>query len=69
MQQEKIERINELARKARKSELSEDEKEEQTQLRYEYVQDNKNMLIAHLNNTYIIDSQGKKRPIKRRGKR
>ena len=37
MEQKKIDRINELARKAKTEPLTEEEKEEQNQLRQEYL--------------------------------
>jgi len=44
MEKHKIDRINELARKAKESELTEDEKAEQAQLREEYIAHFRKML-------------------------
>jgi len=68
MEQSKIDRINELARKAREQELSEDEKKEQAQLRREYVQAFKNSLISQLESTYIVDEYGNKKKVQRNTK-
>lgn len=48
MDEMKIKRINELARKAKEQGLSEKEKEEQQSLRREYIDAYKNNLRAHL---------------------
>ena len=54
MEQSLIQRINELARKAKVQELSEEEKQEQTQLRN---------LTDQLEHTYIMDENGNKRKL------
>lgn len=63
MTQEKIDRINELARKSKTEGLTESEKEEQTVLRNEYRQSVTGNLAAQLKNTYIMTPDGKKRKI------
>ena len=63
MNQKKIDRINELARKSRAEGLTEEEKAEQTQLRNEYRQSVVGNLAAQLNNTYIMTPDGKKRKV------
>lgn len=69
MKQEKIDRINELAKKSRTEEgLTEDEKREQAQLRLEYVNSFKASLIGQLENTYIVDEKGNKRKLERKNK-
>ncbi|MCQ2475978.1 MAG: DUF896 domain-containing protein [Clostridia bacterium] len=61
MIQEKIDRINELARKSRTTEgLTEEEKAEQKILRDEYIQSFKASLTGTLENTYIVDAKGNK---------
>lgn len=55
MHESKIERINELARKAREAGLSEDEKAEQHRLRREYVDAVKSSLQGHLENIRYVD--------------
>ncbi|MDE5558596.1 MAG: DUF896 domain-containing protein [Ruminococcus sp.] len=63
MNQQKIDRINELARKSKTVGLTEEEKAEQTALRNEYRQSVVGNLKAELNNTYIMTPDGKKRKI------
>lgn len=60
MTQEKIDRINELARKSKSVGLTEDEKAEQTALRNEYRQSVVGNLAVQLDNTYIMTPDGKK---------
>lgn len=54
----KIERINELARKAKSVGLSEAEKEEQTKLRQEYIAAVRKNMRAQLNNIDIKEKDG-----------
>lgn len=63
MNQQKIDRINELARKSKSVGLTDEEKAEQTALRNEYRQSVVGNLRAELNNTYIMTSDGKKRKV------
>lgn len=65
MEQSKIDRINELSRKSREQELSECEKQEQAQLRREYVQAFKNSLVSQLECTYIVDEYGNKKKVQK----
>ena len=58
MTNEKITRINELARKSKATGLTEAEKAEQQALRQEYVADVKASLRAQLNNTSIQEPDG-----------
>ncbi len=55
MTDEKIARINALARKAREEGLNEEEKHEQHLLRREYIDAMKASLKAHLDNIEIVD--------------
>ena len=67
MEREKIDRINELARRKKNGELlTEDEQAEHQALRREYVQSVLGNLDAHLANTYVVDEHGNKRPLKKR---
>lgn len=69
MKQEKIDRINELAKKSKSEEgLTEEEKKEQAQLRLEYINSFKASLIGQLENTYIVDEKGNKRKLERKNK-
>jgi uncharacterized protein YnzC (UPF0291/DUF896 family) len=64
MTQEKIDRINELARKAKTAEgLTEEEKAEQCLLRQEYVAAVKNSLQRELDHTWVVDASGHKRKL------
>lgn len=64
---EKIERINELARKSRTPEgLTEAELVEQALLRKEYIADWKAGLQSQLDNTYIVDADGNKRKLEKK---
>ncbi len=58
MTNEKIARINELARKSKTTGLTEAEKAEQQALRQEYVADVKASLRAQLNHTSIQEPDG-----------
>lgn len=63
MEQYKIDRINELFHKSKDVGLSEEERQEQAQLRKEYIESVKSSLILNLSNTYIIDEQGNKKKL------
>ncbi len=67
MTQEKIDRINELARKSKNGGLTESEKAEQTELRNEYRRAVTGSLSASLENTYIMTPDGKKRRVTKKG--
>ena len=58
MTNEKIARINELAKKSKSTGLTEAEKAEQQELRQEYLADIKASLRAQLNNTSIKEPDG-----------
>ena len=60
MEQKKIDRINELARKSKSEGLTDEEKAEQTGLRNEYRAKNRMSLGSQLDNTYIMTPDGKK---------
>ena len=61
MEQAKIDRINELARKARTPEgLTPEEEAERAALRQEYVAAFRESLTAQLENTYIVEPDGTK---------
>ena len=64
MTQEKINRINELARKQKSVGLTEEELKEQAILRREYIDGFKASLTAQLENTYIVEPDGTKRKVK-----
>ena len=64
MTKEKIDRINELARKKKSVGLTEAELEEQALLRRKYIESYKQSLVAQLENTYIVEPDGSKRKVK-----
>ena len=66
MNQEKIDRINFLARKSRTDGLTDAEKEEQLALRQEYIAAFRRSLTGQLDNTWIVDEKGTKRTLERR---
>lgn len=61
MLREKIERINFLAKKAKTEGLTEEEKAEQAQLRGEYIAEWREGVIQTLENTYVVDENGKRK--------
>lgn len=63
MTQEKIDRINELARKQKSVGLTEEEKQEQYTLRREYIDAFKMSLVSQLENTYIVRPDGTKKKV------
>ncbi len=68
LNQQKIDRINELSRKSKTEGLTEEEKAEQTMLRNEYRQSVIGNLAVQLDNTYIMTPDGKKTKVKQNGK-
>ena len=60
MTQEKIDRINALARKSKAEGLTEEEKAEQAALRREYIDSFKQSLVGQLENTYVLRPDGSK---------
>ena len=61
MTEEKIARINELARRVKAGEiLSPEELEERAALRKEYIDSVKASLVGNLENTYLVDEKGNK---------
>ena len=68
MTEDKIKRINELARKQKAEGLTEEEKAEQAVLRREYIESYKRSLVAQLENTYVVDDKGNKQKLTERVK-
>lgn len=61
MTEEKIARINELARRVKAGEtLTPEELEERAALRKEYIDSVKASLVGNLENTYLVDEKGNK---------
>ena len=63
---QKVARINALAKKAREQGLSEEEKAEQAALRREYVDAVKASLEGHLQNTVVVRPDGSKKKLTKR---
>lgn len=68
MEQSRIDRINELARKAKTAEgLTEAEQAERAVLRREYVDAVLGSLRGQLDHTWVVDEQGNKRKLTNKG--
>ena len=68
MKQSRIDRINELARKAKTAEgLTEAEQAERAVLRREYVDAVLGSLRGQLDHTWVVDEQGNKRKLTNKG--
>ena len=65
MEKEKVDRINELARKSKETELTEDEKKEQATLRQEYINEIRLSFGAMLDNTVIQYPDGTRKSLKK----
>ena len=63
MTEDKIKKINELARKQKVEGLTDEEKAEQAELRREYIESYKRSLVAQLENTYVVDEKGNKQKL------
>ena len=63
MEKQKVERINELARKSKLQELTEEEKAEQAALRQEYILEIRASFGAMLDNTTIQYPDGTKKKV------
>ena len=63
MEQNLIQRINELARKSKAEGLTEEEKREQQMLRNQYRAEFRQNLTNQLEHTYIMDEDGNKRKL------
>lgn len=68
MEKSKLERINELAKKAKEGPLTEDELAERDQLRKEYIASFRANLKATLDNTVVVEPDGTRRSLKDRNK-
>ena len=69
MEQHKIDRINELARKAKAGPLTPAEQKERDLLRREYIDSVVGSLKGQLDHTYVMDGQGRKTRLRRRGEK
>ena len=66
MEQAKIDRINELARKAKTEGLTAEETAERNVLRRAYIDSVKASLTGHLENTVIQYPDGTKKPLRKK---
>lgn len=67
MDQKKIDRINFLARKSKAEGLTEEEKQEQFELRKEYIESYKRSLMAQLDSITVVEANGEKHKLRKRG--
>ena len=68
MIQEKLSRINELAKLQKERELTAEEKAEQARLRREYIDEWRAGVVQVLENTYVVDKNGMKRNLQKKQK-
>ena len=68
MTEERIARLNALARKSKAEGLSEAEQQEQNALRQEYLASIRQSLQAQLDNVYIVDVDGSKHKLQKKKK-
>ena len=66
MTEERIARLNELARKKKTIALTEEEMVEQAMLRQEYLAAIRASLTAQLDNVYYVDDQGNEQKLKKK---
>lgn len=69
MDQTKLDRINELARKSKSEGLTDEEKLEQKALREEYIKAFRASMRGILNNTTIVSPDGSKEKLSDRSKK
>ncbi|MBQ7010525.1 MAG: DUF896 domain-containing protein [Clostridia bacterium] len=69
MEQKKLDRINELAKKAKEAELTAEEKAEQKILREEYIRDFRASLRGILDNSVIRRPDGTEEKVANRNKK
>ena len=65
MDQKKIDRINFLARKSKAEGLTEEEKQEQLELRKEYIESYKRSLMAQLDSITVVEADGEKHKLRK----
>ena len=63
-----IKRINELVRKSREEGLSEEEKNEQAELRRQYIMKFRQGMENTLSSVYIMDEKGNKKKVEKKTK-
>ncbi|EPR12757.1 DUF896 domain-containing protein [Ruminiclostridium papyrosolvens] len=65
MEKSRIERLNELAKKAKSGSLTSSELAERDKLRKEYIEAFRANLKATLDNTVIVDADGNRRSLRK----
>ena len=68
MIEEKLKRINELARLSKERGLTAEEEQERAVLRKEYIAEWRQGALQILENTYLVDENGNKRPLPKKKK-
>lgn len=66
MEQKRIDRINELARKAKAEGLTPEETQERDRLRKEYIEAYRASLRSQLDSIVIVDEKGNRKPLKKK---
>ena len=66
MEQKKIDRINELARKAKSTGLTPEEEKEREILRKEYIEAYRASLRSQLDSIVVVDEKGNRKPLKKK---
>lgn len=66
MTDELIKRINALAKKSREEGLTEEEKQEQAELRQKYIKMFRQGVENTLSNVYIMDEKGNKKKVRKK---
>lgn len=66
MEQEKIDRINALARKAKQQGLTQEETKERDRLRKEYLAAVRASVINQLDRVYFVDTDGHEEKLKKK---
>lgn len=69
MEQEKIARINALARKAKEEGLTLEETVERDALRKEYIADFKKSLVGQLESITIVEEDGSRHKLRKKGEK
>ena len=64
--EEKVARINQLAKKSRETELTAEEKQEQAELRQWYIKLWRESMQRTLDNTYVMSEDGTKQKLKKK---
>ena len=66
MEQKRIDRINDLARKAKSVGLTPEEEKERDILRKEYIEAYRASLRSQLDSIVVVDEKGNRKPLKKK---